>query len=56
MHLRFDNDEAGRAAVTKYKAKYEAEGYEVHYVFSKGKDVNDDLINRENNKPTKQRR
>lgn len=46
LHFRLDNDEAGRAAVAKYTAKYQARGYEVHSVFSKGKDVNEDLINR----------
>ena len=45
LHFRLDNDEAGRAAVEKYTAKYQARGYEVHSVFSKGKDVNEDLIN-----------
>lgn len=46
LHFRLDNDEAGQAAVAKYTAKYQALGYEVHFVFSKGKDVNEDLINR----------
>ena len=45
LHFRLDNDEAGRAAVERYTAKYQARGYEVHSVFSKGKDVNEDLIN-----------
>ena len=45
LHFRLDNDEAGRAAAQKYTAKYQARGYEVHSVFSKGKDVNEDLIN-----------
>ncbi|MDD6489350.1 MAG: DUF3991 domain-containing protein [Clostridia bacterium] len=46
LNFRLDNDEAGRAAVAKYTTKYQAKGYEVHCVFSKGKDVNEDLINR----------
>ena len=45
LHFRLDNDEAGRAAATKYAAKYQARGYEVHSVFRRGKDVNEDLIN-----------
>ena len=45
LHFRLDNDEAGRAAVEKYTAKYQARGYGVHAVFSKAKDVNEDLIN-----------
>ena len=53
LHFRLDNDEAGRAAVEKYTAKYQARGYEVHSVFSKGKDVNDDLISKKNNQPSK---
>lgn len=44
LNFRLDNDEAGRAAVEKYTAKYQMKGYEVHCVFSKGKDVNEDLI------------
>jgi hypothetical protein len=46
LHFRLDNDEAGRAAVEKYTAKYQARGYEVNAVFSKGKDVNEDLLNK----------
>ena len=49
LHFRLDNDEAGRAAVAKYTEKYQARGYEVHCVFSKGKDVNEDLIHKINN-------
>ena len=45
LNFRLDNDEAGRTAVTKYKTKYEAKGYEVHSVFSQSKDINDDLRN-----------
>ncbi len=45
LHFRLDNDEAGRAAAAKYTEKYQARGYEVHAVFSKGKDINEDLIN-----------
>ena len=41
LHFRLDNDEAGRAAVERYTAKYQARGYEVNSVFSKGKDVNE---------------
>ena len=54
LHFRLDNDEAGRNAVAKYKAKYEANGYDVKVVFSKGKDVNEDLLNIKN--PTKARK
>ena len=46
LHFRLDNDEAGRTAVEKYTAKYQARGYEVHSVFSRGKDVNEDLTNK----------
>ena len=53
LHFRLDNDEAGRAAVEKYTAKYQARGYEVHSVFSKGKDVNEDLINAQKQNPRK---
>ena len=53
LHFRLDNDEAGRAAVAKYTEKYRAKGYEVHSVFSKGKDVNEDLINIQKQKPRK---
>ena len=49
LHFRLDNDEAGRAAVSKYTAKYQARGYEVHCIFSKSKDVNEDLIHKINN-------
>ena len=55
INLRLDNDEAGRAAVSKYIAKYEALGYKVNAVFSKNKDVNEDLLRKEQNK-TKRRR
>ena len=53
LHFRLDNDEAGRAAVEKYTAKYQAKGYEVHSFFSKGKDVNEDLINAQKQNPRK---
>ena len=53
LHFRLDNDEAGRTAVEKYTAKYQARGYEVHSVFSKGKDVNKDLINTQKQNPIK---
>ena len=46
-------DEAGRAAATKYTAKYQARGYEVRSVFSRGKDVNEDLINAQKQSPRK---
>lgn len=49
LHFRLDNDEAGRAAVAKYKKKYSEMGYEVKAVFSKGKDVNDDLKRQQGN-------
>ena len=44
LNFRLDNDEAGRTAVKIYKEKYEAKGYEVNFVFSKNKDVNEDLL------------
>ena len=44
INLRLDNDAAGRAAVGKYKEKYGAMGYKVNAVFSKNRDVNEDLI------------
>ena len=53
LHFRLDNDEAGRAAAQKYTAKYQTRGYEVHSVFSKGKDVNEDLINAQKQNPRK---
>ena len=53
LHFRLDNDEAGRAAVERYTAKYQARGYQVHSVFSKGKDVNEDLINAQKQNPRK---
>ena len=49
LHFRLDNDEAGRAAAQKYTAKYQTRGYEVHCIFSKGKDVNEDLLHKINN-------
>ncbi len=52
LHFRLDNDEAGITAVQKYKAKYEARGYTVNAVFSKGKDINEDLVNRVSQKTT----
>ena len=55
INLRLDNDEAGRAAVSKYIAKYEALGYKVNAVFSKNKDVNEDLLRKEQNKTKKRR-
>ena len=48
LNFRLDNDEAGIAAVKKYKEKYLALGYKVNAVFSKNKDVNEDLIKKEN--------
>ena len=53
LHFRLDNDETGRAAAQKYTAKYQTRGYEVHSVFSKGKDVNEDLINSQKQNPRK---
>ena len=47
IHLRLDNDEAGRTAVAKYKLKYEAMGYTVKAVFSQNKDINEDLLSKE---------
>ena len=47
INLRLDNDEAGRTAVSKYIAKYQALGYKVNAVFSKNKDVNEDLLRKE---------
>ena len=47
INLRLDNDEAGRMAVSEYKAKYQALGYTVNAVFSKNKDVNEDLVKKE---------
>lgn len=52
LNFRLDNDEAGITAVQKYKAKYEARGYTVNAVFSKGKDINEDLVNRVSQKTT----
>ena len=51
INLRLDNDEAGRTAVSKYIAKYQALGYKVNTVFSKNKDVNEDLLKKEQKKP-----
>ena len=48
LNFRLDNDQAGIAAVKKYKEKYFALGYQVNAVFSKNKDVNEDLIKKEN--------
>ena len=52
LNFRLDNDEAGRTAVKKYKEKYETRGYEVNAVFGKSKDINEDLLNRQD-EPTK---
>ena len=51
INFRLDNDEAGRTAVAKYKAEYQALGYKVNAVFSKNKDVNEDLLKKEQRKP-----
>ena len=51
INFRLDNDEAGRTAVAKYKAEYQALGYKVNAVFSKNKDVNEDLLKKEQKKP-----
>ena len=48
LNFRLDNDEAGISAVKKYKEKYLALGYKVNAVFSRNKDVNEDLIKKEN--------
>lgn len=48
LNFRLDNDDAGRKSVSIYKAKYEARGYIVNAVFSKNKDINEDLIRHEN--------
>ena len=53
INFRLDNDEAGRTAVAKYKAEYQALGYKVNAVFSKNKDVNEDLLKKEQRKPKK---
>lgn len=47
INLRLDNDDGGKNAVMEYRAKYEALGYKVNFVFSKNKDVNEDLLRRE---------
>ena len=47
INLRLDNDDGGKKAVMEYRAKYEALGYKVNFVFSKNKDVNEDLLRRE---------
>ena len=46
LNFRLDNDDAGHEAVDKFTEKYIEKGYEVHSVFSKGKDINEDLMNR----------
>ena len=46
LNFRLDNDDAGHEAVDKFTEKYIEKGYEVHAVFSKGKDINEDLMNR----------
>lgn len=53
LHFRLDNDEAGRTAVAKYKAKYEAKGYNVRVVFSQEKDINAELIHQQKRKQNK---
>lgn len=55
INFRLDNDEAGRTAVAKYKAEYQALGYKVNAVFSKNKDVNEDLLKREQKKTMSRR-
>ena len=47
LNFRLDNDEAGRAAAVKFKSKYIALGYKCQAVFSKNKDINEDLIERQ---------
>ena len=46
LNFRLDNDYAGHEAVDKFTEKYIEKGYEVHAIFSKGKDINEDLMNR----------
>ena len=46
LNFRLDNDDAGHESVDKFTEKYIEKGYEVHSVFSKGKDINEDLMNR----------
>ena len=53
LNFRLDNDEAGHQQTEKYIAEYTAKGYKVNAVFSKGKDVNEDLVNMSENKQTK---
>lgn len=43
IEFRLDNDAAGHKATEEYLAKYSKLGYEVNAVFSKRKDINDDL-------------
>ena len=43
LNFRLDNDETGHETVDKYTEKYQKSGYEVHAVFSKEKDINEDL-------------
>ena len=43
LNFRLDNDETGYETVDKYIEKYQKLGYEVHAVFSKEKDINEDL-------------
>ena len=49
LNFRLDNDEAGHQQTEKYIKEYTAKGYEVNAIFSKGKDVNEDLIKIQNN-------
>lgn len=53
LSFRLDNDEAGHQQTEKYIAKYTAIGYKVNFVFSKAKDINEDLVNMSENKQTK---
>ena len=43
LNFRLDNDETGHETVDKYTEKYQKLGYEVHAVFSREKDINEDL-------------
>ena len=45
LNFRLDNDEAGHQQTEHYIEKYTAKGYKVNAVFSKAKDVNEDLVN-----------
>ena len=56
LNFRLDNDESGHQQTERYIKEYTAKGYKVNAVFSKGKDVNEDLVNRKGNQSPKIRR